>query len=148
MAFATNIEHIEFETADTWDFAAGLQTLKVNVLAAPLTTQVEELLKLASGRRINTYTVKLDVECYPFSVRPQTNFPDTSDKLALYSFLKANKPLRIKECTLERYESTGVTGAKAFLESLKLSVTGVSESLDKERGEESFTITLESIRPL
>jgi hypothetical protein len=148
MAFAPNIEHIEFETADDWAFSSGLETHQVNVLAAPLLVQIEELMRYASGRSENRYYPKLDVELYPFSTRPQTAFPDTSDKIALFSFFKTNKPLRVKDCTLERYDTGGIASARALLLSLKLRVTGVSESLDKDAAKESFTLTLESISPL
>lgn len=148
MAFANNIEHIEFETADDFTFTSGLQTHKVNILTAPLLFQIEELMRYASGRAENRYYPKLDIELYPFSTRPQAAFPDTSDKIGLINFLKTNKALRIKDCTLERYETGGIASARALLLSLKLRVTGASESLDKDKAEESFTLTVESINPV
>jgi hypothetical protein len=148
MAFATNVEHIEFESADDWTFSSGLATHKVNVLAVPLGVQIEELMKYASGLRENEYTVTLEVELFPFLVSPSTSYPDTSDKIALLTFLKTNKPLRIKECTLERYETGGITDAKTLLESLHLTVTGVSTALDKEQALETMSLTLEATEAL
>jgi hypothetical protein len=144
MAFATNVEHIEFETADDWTFSSGLATHKVNALTAPLGVQLEELMTYASGVKENEYKITLELELYPFLVSPSVSYPDTSDKIALLMFLKTNKPLRIKECTLERYDTGGIAEAKALLESLHLTVTGISTALDKEKAWETMTLTLES----
>jgi hypothetical protein len=148
MAFATNVCYIEFETANDWTFSSGLATHNVNVLTAPLEIELEELLKYASGRRENTYTPVIPLKLYPFLVSPNAAYPNTDDKIALLLFLKTNKALRVKKCTLERYDTSGIASAKALLESLHFTVTSISSALSEEKGEEDMTLTLTSINPL
>lgn len=109
MPLNTSIPVLTLEKADTWSFSAGLSEIKINVLRIAPIPVMEELAKYVSGLRQHSRIYEFQVKIFPYLTVKSTNAPDTSDRLALEAWLKDDKPMRIKACTLGRHGTRAAT---------------------------------------
>jgi hypothetical protein len=104
-----SIPILTLEKANTWAFAAGLAEIQLNVLRIAPVPVMEELAQYVSGLRQHSRIYEFQIKIFPYLTVKSTAYPDTSDRLALEAWLKDDKPMRVKSCTLGRYGTLAAT---------------------------------------
>ncbi len=145
----SSIYTVTLERADDWGFTTGLATLTFNCLAMPRKPVVENLVRYNKGGGRNKWTDEFPLEVYPFSTVLSASDQHSGDLDALIEFLQDDKPLRIKESTLPRYESGGteeIATRRAFVENCPVWVKGFEAGdVQKDDAEETCSLTLERV---
>lgn len=145
----TTVYTVTLEKADNWTFSAGLETITFNCLAMSRKPVVENLVKYNKGGGRNKWTDEFHLEVYPFSTLFSATAQHSGDLDALIDFLTEDKPLRIKESTLPRYEAGNdyeIPTRRAFVENCPVWVKSFEAGdVQKDDAEETCNLVLERV---
>lgn len=138
---------ITFKGADNATFSTGVVTKTLYVLSVePRPLQEGKEIKYLGGaiRGSRQFRTLIDVEFWPFSVQHVgTPVQTTEDLYSLRDLLEKNH-LRIESCTLPRWSDTTNFPSTAGRLPLRVELTDISISLDKEAAVQEATYTFKT----
>lgn len=145
----TTVYTVTLEKSDNWAFSAGLETITFNCLAMPRKPKMENLVRYNKGGGRNKWDDEFHLKVYPFSTLFSDTAQHSGDLDALIDFLCEDKPMRIKESTLPRYEAGNayeIPTRRAFTENCPVMVTSIEAGdLQEEDAEETCNLVLEKV---